>query len=671
MNRKSFTSCALIALALSSAAFAQQAATTEVEDTANFALPTLVIHGQEVANLRPVTTYDTPVSNLEFNPRIDFQSRNMAEAQGDVSIRGGIFENTGFRVGSATLIDPQTGHYSAELPIAPEMLTAPDVLVAGDNALYGFNSTVGTISYGWSQIQDGGSATIGGGDHDLNFQRLHQAVTGTFANAEDWSWGAEIETSRSESDGTIQYGDHDFDRTTGRVQLVGPNSQTDFFAGYQSKFFGWPGMYTGKRYLDPVETEDVKTDLFIINHRQTYSSDSHFELTLAHRRLKDDYSLKGIVKDGDYAGNELDYLANHQTQISIFSLSGFNHVCENFGINYFFQMNAENLDDSKAHYREFDPVTGELADSTPADISKKYPPKRDFKDKGYARGEYTSRTSAKASVIPEYTFELSTEESLTLRLGGTFDDTNRDDSELSAIGDITWTRINNDGSSESVYLSYAETSQVAGYTAIGGSEKNGIFQSNYDLDRETSQNFELGGSLKRTDWSFEGAVFYRSDDDLVDWTYSDGDQFARKANAVDVDTFGIELIASKQWNMIEGIVSYTYLDKDEDYGDNAIDASFYALNYANHRVTLGAIWTPCETVQVRIDNEWRSQEDNDLRGSDNEALFTHIGVSVFPPQVDGLELFVAIDNAWDDDYEEVPGTPGRGDQVSVGATYRW
>jgi hypothetical protein len=36
-----------------------------------------------------------------------------------------------------------------------------------------------------------------------------------------------------------------------------------------------------------------------------------------------------------------------------------------------------------------------------------------------------------------------------------------------------------------------------------------------------------------------------------------------------------------------------------------------------------------------------------------------------------LELFAAVDNAWNDDYEEVPGTPGRGDQVSCGATYRW
>jgi len=624
MNNKSFISCALIALALSSAAFAQQAAPTELEDTTSLALPTLVIHGQEVANLRPVTTYETPVSNLEFNPRIDFQSRNMAEAQGDVSIRGGIFENTGFRVGSATLIDPQTGHYSAELPIAPEMLTTPDVLVAGDNALYGFNSNVGTISYGWSQIQDGGSATLGGGDHDLNFQRLHHAVTGTFANAEDWSWGAEIETSRSESDGTIQYGDHDFDRTTGRVQLLGPNSQTDFFAGYQSKLFGWPELYAAP--YGSNETENLKTRLFLINHQQSYADRSHWEATAYYRKNSDHYTYNRTSPNKAFV---------HKTDVTSLGISGLHAIDDAFGINYATQVTADEIDSTKLE------------------------------------NSFTSRTYTKVSVLPEYRFDLNNSESLKLRAGASFDDTNRNDFAVSAIGDITWKRIHTSGNSESIYLSYAETSQVAGYTAIGGSTTGGLFRSNPDLDRETSQNLELGSRIKRGDWSFEGAVFYRWDDDLVDWTYSDGNLFAREANAVDIETFGIELIASKQWNMIEGIVSYTYLDKDEDYGDNAIDASFYALNYANHRVTLGAIWTPCEAVQVRIDNEWRSQEDNALRGSDNEALFTHIGVSVFPPQVDGLELFVAVDNAWDDDYEEVPGTPGRGDQVSVGATYRW
>ena len=115
-------------------------------------LPTLTVLGQETANQRPVTTYETPISNLDFDPRVDFQSRNMAEAQGDISIRGGTFENTGIQLGSATMLDPQTGHYTTELPIAPEMVGEPKVLTGADNALRGFNSSVGTVSYSWSEM---------------------------------------------------------------------------------------------------------------------------------------------------------------------------------------------------------------------------------------------------------------------------------------------------------------------------------------------------------------------------------------------------------------------------------------------------------------------------------------------------------------------------------------
>ena len=100
---------------ISSVSFAQENETTNE-------LPTLTVIGQETANQRPVTTYETPISNLDFDPRVDMQSRNMAEAQGYLIIRGGTFENTGIQVGSATLMDPQTGHYTTELPIAPEML---------------------------------------------------------------------------------------------------------------------------------------------------------------------------------------------------------------------------------------------------------------------------------------------------------------------------------------------------------------------------------------------------------------------------------------------------------------------------------------------------------------------------------------------------------------------
>ena len=155
MHQTASTSLAILMLTLSGAAFAQEVPTTTEGEVSGFALPTLVINGQETANLLPVSTYESPISSLQFNPRVDLQARNMAEAQGDVTIRGGIFENTGFQVGAATVIDPQTGHYSAELPIAPEMLAAlRQVLVAVPTTpCTGSTAAVGTISYGWSQIQ--------------------------------------------------------------------------------------------------------------------------------------------------------------------------------------------------------------------------------------------------------------------------------------------------------------------------------------------------------------------------------------------------------------------------------------------------------------------------------------------------------------------------------------
>jgi vitamin B12 transporter len=608
-------------------------------------LPTLYVDAQQTANIRPVTTYESPVSNLEFEPRIDLQSRNMAEAQGDITIRGGIFEGTGFRVGSATLIDPQTGHYFAELPIAPEMLTRPDILTGADNALYGFNSTVGTISYGWSQIADGGSLTLGGGDHDLNFQRVHHGLTGQLGESGEWSWGVEAEISRSESDGTIQFGDHDFDRSSGRIQLVGPNSQTDFFAGYQAKFFSWPGMYTADRFanaqgiLSP-EYENLKTRLFVINHLQSYSENSYFELTATHRRNTDNYILdlkESVLALSD--GYAIIYPYNHETKVSSLGFSGLHQLNDSLGINYSGQVSADEIRSSSLN-----------------------------------KGNFKSRTYYKLSLLPEYSFKRDSRESVTVRAGATFDDTNRGSSQLSAISDIKWVHTHSNGDSESAYLSYSGSSQVPGYGAIGGDKDKGMFRSNHDLDRETSQNLELGGNIKRDKWRLEGAIFYRWDDDLTDWTFDFGitdGEYAREANPVDIETFGLELIASKRWDSIEAIASYTFLDKDEDYGNDTIDASFYALNYTNHRFTLGAIWTPSETVQFRIDNEWRENEDNALRNGSDSALFTHFGLSIYPTQVKGLEIFFAIDNAWDDNFEDVPGTPGRGDQYSAGLTYSW
>ena len=125
----------------------------EDDDYKLYELDTVETVSQRIALKDSLTTFSMPVSALKYEPLVDVQSRNSVESQGDVTIRGGIFENTGFMLGSATLFDPQTGHYYAEIPVSPHMLSRASVLTGSANAFSGFNSSVGSINYQWSAIR--------------------------------------------------------------------------------------------------------------------------------------------------------------------------------------------------------------------------------------------------------------------------------------------------------------------------------------------------------------------------------------------------------------------------------------------------------------------------------------------------------------------------------------
>lgn len=610
------------ALALLAALHGTNGQAAELDDQPLVFLPTLHVRAAHTANTEPAATYGAPVSRLELNPLIDLQARNLAEAQGDVTIRGGIFENTGFRVGAATLLDPQTGHYFAEIPIAPEMLGGPQVFVGAENALYGFNSSVGTVGFSWTQIDAGGSISVGVGENDLNYQRLHHAGTFDFQPRSESSWAGEIEASRSESDGTIENGDHAFSRLSGRLQRRGDSSQTDFFAGYQEKYLAWPELYAAP--YGSNESDRVRTSLFMVNHQDRYGDDSQFEATAYYREHHDHYLFNRF-------SDSLAFL--HQTKVAAAALAGSHRFSDRYALGYSAQLTADEIESTKLE------------------------------------NNFTSRSYTKIAILPEFTLRDSGETRLALRGGLAFDDSNRDASRLSPMADLAWQRETASGS-ERFYLSYAEATQVPGYTAIGGSA-SGLFASNPDLGREVSKNLELGSTVECGEWSLHAAAFYRADEDLADWTFAYSRANARSANNVDIDTLGFEALASRRFANLEVLGSLTFLDKSEDYGSASIDASFYALNYAEQRYTLAAIWSPVERVQIRVDNEYRKQRANVLREGSDSAFFTHLGISYLIPSVERLKLHAAVENLWEDDFQEIPGTPGRGRQTSIGATWSW
>lgn len=594
-----------------------QSATPEPSET--YVLPTVSIYSEQVANQTPVSTFAMPVSGLRFEPRVDVQARNLAEGQADISIRGGVFENTGFRLGALSIYDPQTGHYFAELPVAPAMLGSPEVLTGADNAVAGMNAQVGTIAYAWRAIERRGEATVAFGNHQLNRQSLYQGVV--FApTASGLEAAFDLDLARSESDGSVPFGDHDFKRAAGRFQLRTATSQTDFFAGYQEKFFGWPNLYTPFGFN---ETEFLRTELYAINHRVTPSPNSYWQIGAAYRRNFDDYEFNRAVPG---ASNPF----IHTTHVRSVSLEG-RAAFDQFALAYAAHAMADSLTSTSL-----------------------------------TAGRFNERNYQKLALVPERSFEVAAGR-LVARAGATFDDTNRDDSAVSPVLSLELMRTNG----TRLYVSYAQSTQVPTYTALNSAAGAGLFRGNPNLGRESSRNFEIGAVGRVAGWTIESALFHRQDDELTDWTFTRG-VTARTANAVDIGTWGAEFVATFKSSRYDFVLGYTYLDKDSDYGSATIDASFYALNFARHRLTAAAVVRLGGGVELRVDNEYRVQEENFLRtlGGD-EAFLTSAGLYYLPPRFRGLEFSVLVDNAWDSDFQEVPAVPAARRQISAGVTYRW
>ncbi len=593
--------------------------TVRATDDAPVALPDFAVLSGQVANQEPAGTMPMPVSGLRFEPRVDVQARNMAEAQADIAIRGGIFENSGFKLGAVSLFDPQTGHYFAEIPVAPVMLQAPAVLTGSDNALASFNASVGTISYGWRPIEQRGELTVAGGEYGYNRQSFYQGAVlphevGGLRVAADAEW------ARSESDGTIPYGDHHFDRVGGRVQLRSANTQTDFFGGYQAKFFGWPNLYTPFGFN---ETENLQTVLLAANHRWWDAAGSNFEIGAYYRRNKDDYEFNRAVPG---ASNPF----QHTTWVRGAALNGHQQLGD-WALGYSADVMSDDLESTSLTF-----------------------------------GPYNSRSYLKMTVVPEKKWDVS-DGAVLVRAGASYDDSNRDDSAVSPIAAVVWTQR----SGQKIHLEYSETTQLPTYTALKSSATAGLFRGNPDLGRETSRNLELGWAGRVDGWNLESAIFYRWDDNLVDWTYRNG-VVARTANAVDIGTAGFEIVASRRSKQWEVVLGYTYLHKNADYGAATIDASFYALNFPEHRLTAALTWRIGGGWEIRSDNEFRVQEDNSLRtAGGNSAVLSSLGVYYLPPQLRGLEFSVLVDNLWDSDFQEVPSVPAGRRQLTAGLAWRW
>lgn len=588
-------------------------------------LANVTVFGQRTANPSPAGTFAMPVSQLRYEPLVDLQGRNLAEAQADVAIRGGTFENTGFSLGALPVYDPQTGHYFAELPLSPRMLTAAHVRTGAAQAMAGFNATAGSIAHDWQSIRSGGAATLSAGDFDTTQTGLYIAGKDLALDIGPRALAADASFDHSTSDGSQPGGGHQFTRYSGRLQLQSERSQTDIVVGHQTKRFSWLNLYTP---FNTLETEDLKTQLYLVNHRLVLGANGDFlQFGASHRRHRDIYRIPAF-----------DFLNHHRSEVTTGAIEGRISRSARLAFRYRAGLVADRIDSNALVV-------------------------------GPENGRFDRRIQSYAGLFADYQRVEGGPRFWMTTVGVNLDHSNRASTAFSPT--LQLVRHRPGSVIGRWHVSFSQTTQLPTYTALNSNNRGGLFAGNRDLGRAKAQSIEWGAQAELAGWLVQSAMFVRRDRSLVDWTFSFDRPNQRTANPVDIDNMGLELVAGRALDRLELVIGYTWLGKTEDYRNVRVDASFYALNYPRHRMTAAIIARLAESVEVRIDNDLRVQADNVLRTSSRNAFSSALGIYFLPPAIPGLSLSLQVDNLTNNGFQAVPRVPASRRLASLGVRYGW
>ncbi|RXK58994.1 TonB-dependent receptor [Lacibacter luteus] len=101
----------------------------------------LIIKGDVLQKL-PVQSID---ELLRYVPGVEVQSRGPMGAQGDITIRGGTFQQVLVILDGIRLNDPLTGHFNAYIPISPAEIDRIEILKGASSAIYGTEAVGGVV----------------------------------------------------------------------------------------------------------------------------------------------------------------------------------------------------------------------------------------------------------------------------------------------------------------------------------------------------------------------------------------------------------------------------------------------------------------------------------------------------------------------------------------------
>ncbi len=175
---------------------------------------------------------------LNYVSGIDVQQRGGHGVQADISIRGGSFDQTAILLNGVNLSNPQTGHYSFDIPINLSDIERIEIIYGPSSFIYGASAFSGGINIITKKNPDHKAyARMEAGSHSLFKTEARGVLKNDVITTQ-------LSAGYATSGGYINNSDYDIFNLLSQTRLNIEKSKIDVQLGYNDKQYGANTFYS-------------------------------------------------------------------------------------------------------------------------------------------------------------------------------------------------------------------------------------------------------------------------------------------------------------------------------------------------------------------------------------------------------------------------------------------
>ncbi len=588
-----------------------------------------IVTSQDISNLK-VQSVEELLSTIAS---VDMQMRGTHGVQSDVSLRGGNFDQTAILIDGINLSNPQTGHYSMDIPINLSDIERIEILKGPSAIIYGASAFSGGINIITKKNQPNTLSTrteIG----QNNFANIESSISKQIKNTSN-----SLSIGYKTSNGYIKNSAYDIYNILYRNRInLNNDNKIDLSLGYNYKDYDANTFYSAKYPNQHDKTSSLlasfKGYFNLFNNKLRFVPSAYYNLHT------DDYEL---IKGSDIGHN-------HHNSNVIGTNMDFQYSKKNFSLNFGTDLRYEDV---------LSNTLGEKTHVLHGDYFDHY--KQRLNISYFLQGNYTYKgfvatlglLSFYNTMIEQDDFNIYPSLNLSYRFSSHFD----------------------------IYACFTSASRLPSYTELYYSDA--IHKANPDLRQEKSFSYEGGLKYRNRYFLADLSAFYTQGKDLIDWmqdSESNGVWITRNIN--ELDKYGFDLSTKIFLNEFADILannsiltfSYSFLQTDKAKNDYV---SQYVFNYLKHKLSANLSLPIAKDFKLNVAGKYCVREGqyvsykNSSTGENKEydPFFT-MDVNLDYNLNSLVNVYVSVTNIFDKEYYETGNIPQPGRWAIFGIKFQ-